>query len=193
MRNSWRGSEGRRGTPGSLLGKNGANETGRFDDMVDDEEGVGLVDGSTSMDDELKEDGMIVRRKSVFDDEDGNIKRVELRIGGMTVSLREACLQYAHRCPDLDSLVRGLRGIYRVTAQKSAGDRLCTGVLVSRTWDRTIRRESGGTSMDSGEDCGRDRGLWLRSAISREEFGRRRANERVWVSRLLIGSDTAQR
>ena len=77
----------RRGTPGSSLGNNGAHETGRFSDMVDDEEGVGLVGGSLSMDDDPQGSGMALRRKSVFDDEDSNIKRVELRIGGMTVSL----------------------------------------------------------------------------------------------------------
>lgn len=84
-----RGSEGRHGTPGTFLGKAGAYETGRFEDLVDDEEGVGLVDGRTSMEHDLKQDDTVLRRKSVFDEDDSNIKRVELRIGGMTVSSPE--------------------------------------------------------------------------------------------------------
>lgn len=67
------------------MAKGGANETGRFDDLVDDEEGVGLVAARASEEDELKADGPVLRRKSMFADEDSNIKRVELRIGGMTV------------------------------------------------------------------------------------------------------------
>lgn len=82
-----RASVGRHGTPGSLLSKGNAHDTGRFDDLVDDEEGVGLVDGAESDNDELK-GATVLRRKSAFGEEDGNVRRVELRIGGMTVSPR---------------------------------------------------------------------------------------------------------
>lgn len=81
-----RTSVGRHGTPGSSLAKGNAYETGRFDDLVDDEEGIGLVDGDDSASDDLKGGGTVLRRKSVFGEEDSNVRRVELRIGGMTVS-----------------------------------------------------------------------------------------------------------
>lgn len=81
-----RQSVGRRGTPGSSLAKGNAYETGRFDDLVDDEEGIGLVDGDESASEDLKGHGTVLRRKSAFGEEDSNIRRVELRVGGMTVS-----------------------------------------------------------------------------------------------------------
>lgn len=81
-----RASVGHHGTPGSSLSKGAAYDTGRFDDLVDDEEGLELVDGDESDLDEMKGDGTVLRRKSAYGEEDGNIRRVELRIGGMTVS-----------------------------------------------------------------------------------------------------------
>jgi hypothetical protein len=136
-----RGSDGRRGTPGSLLGKSGAHETGRFDDLADDEEAVGLVDGWNALDNESKEDGTVLRRKSVFDEEDSNIKRVELRIGGMTVSL----CKLPHRVRSCLILSTGLSSVwsmcrvYRITAQDPARNCFCTSLPVSGAGNRSVR------------------------------------------------------
>ncbi|KAJ9106293.1 hypothetical protein QFC21_001438 [Naganishia friedmannii] len=170
-----RGSSGHRGTPSSHLAKGGANETGRFDDLVDNEEGVGLVAGRYSEEDESKVDGPVLRRKSMFADEDSNIKRVELRIGGMTCG---ACVA------SIESLLSTQPGIVSVQVSLLAE----RGVV---EYDETIQ-DTGWTPekiAEEIEDCGFEAQVVEKSQISDVQmsvYGLTDANQAKDVSDFLV-------